>query len=216
MMRGWPDEPFDLDASNLTSIGEGLDDLEESAELVVHFPTGEPEEVLIVGWREQEWYHFIDPTEWRLTALLGTTYTAPGAYFIWTDLYPDAARGDVDGENGPCGLDRSDIESYISDYDGADGIFDGAVTLDAFAENFDVFDVGHDGVVDGFDILLVSPPGDVNDDDDVDLEDLAIWQQCQGLQPGAPPCWLTDVDRDGDTDYHDLNWFVAAFSGPQP
>jgi hypothetical protein len=209
-------EPHDSDTSNHTSIAEALDDLVQSADLTHIFPSGDPEEVLIIDWHDREWSEFLDPRDWRITALLGTSYTAPGVFFIWTDIYPNVERGDIDGESGACAVDRSRIESFISDHDADDGTVDGTVTLANFAADFDVMDVSYDGVVDDLDILMVSPPGDLDVDDDVDMIDVAGFQACQNLVSGPLECDLSDINRDLHSDFADVCWLFSTISGPAP
>ena len=80
-----------------------------------------------------------------------------------------------------------------------------------------MFDINHNGVVDELDMLLVSVPGDLDDDADVDLADFASFQKCfAGTEtPFDPlPCGLADLDTDGDVDVEDAQRFEAVMTGP--
>ena len=211
-----PTQPNNSDASDQTSIEEALEDLVLSADLLQMFPSGLPEEVLILGWSSESPSSFLKPRDWRVTALLGMTYTVPGYDFVWTDVLPDVTRGDVNGENGATIDDRSVVGSYISDNDALDGMVDGQVTLGAFAADFRVFDINYDGVVDSFDVSLAAPAGNTDNDEDVDLVDYAAWQRCLGQAGGGLPCAMTDINGDGQTDSTDFAWFDETFTGPLP
>jgi len=60
-------------------------------------------------------------------------------------------------------------------------------------------------------------PGDVDFDGDVDLGDLAAWEECvTGPDSGPPPggCAPLDLDVDGDVDLRDFAEFTMAFDLP--
>lgn len=206
-------EPNDSDASNLTSVEEGLEDLIFSAGLVKLFPTGDPTEVLITGWDARDASDYTEPDDWRLTALLGTSYTSPGGFFVWTDIYPNVDRGEIDNNGADTESDFNQIQNYINAFDLLDGQHDGAVTLSNFAENFDLFDISYDGVVDQLDVLLAYPIGDVDTDDDVDMHDFYEFQKCPGVIAGSQVCTLSDINGNSVTDSDDYLWMLAAFSG---
>ncbi|NOX59852.1 MAG: hypothetical protein GXP29_13485 [Planctomycetes bacterium] len=214
-MRSEVVQPNNNDPSDQASIDEAFDDLAISASIVNMFPTGEPDEVLILGWASNTPGEDLDPTTWRLTALLGTSYTVSGAGFVWTDMYPNALRGNVNGENGVNLDDQSQIVGYISDHDLDDGSLDGQVIVAQFASGFSVFDVNHDGVVDGLDTALLSVEGDLDLDGDVDLADMGIMQRCHGSTGVTTvPCALADLDANGDVDLSDYRRFSAFVAGP--
>lgn len=212
--HGMPTDPMNHDPSDQASVNEALRDLVISAEVVEMFPTGLPEEVLILSWDDKTPGQFLDATQWRMTALLGSAYTNLGGYFVWTDIYPNPIRGDVNAENGASDDDEQEIAGEISDHDGDDGIFDGRVVLDNFAAEFSVFDVNHDGAIGPDDILLVSTVGDGDDDGDVDLSDFAQFQQCFGDIERSGECPLFDLNSDLSVDQGDAPWFLNILTGP--
>jgi PKD repeat protein len=68
--------------------------------------------------------------------------------------------------------------------------------------------------------INVEPPsatkGDIDGDEDVDLDDYAVFQACltgPGGDITAPPCDLADLDVDGDVDEADFGEFKACLNG---
>ena len=220
-MWGEPPEPPNGDPSDQFSVFEALKDLVDSAIFLDWYPTGLPEEDIITEWQNKEPEDYLLPSAWGISALLGTSYTVAdqgGEYFVWTDAYPDGIRGDVNGDAEADEQDRQLIEQFIADEDANDGTVDGRAELAGFAFGFSVFDVNHGGVVDELDDWLVSPPGDMDDDADIDLVDFASLQRCfSGAgSPYAPlACGLGDLDADNDVDEMDADWFGTAMAGPE-
>ncbi|MEK6797804.1 MAG: hypothetical protein AABZ12_02435, partial [Planctomycetota bacterium] len=101
-MRNQPEQPDDADPSNQASVEEALADLHESAEFAILYPSGQPEELLILGWADKEPDEFLRPKDWSLTAIVGTSAEQPDptevVAFIWTDAYPGVETGDVNGD----------------------------------------------------------------------------------------------------------------------
>jgi len=64
--------------------------------------------------------------------------------------------------------------------------------------------------------VCVGVCGDANLDSDIDLNDFAVFQQCNTGQGGGtlPGCDVFDFDRDFDVDMLDWARFQAAFTGP--
>lgn len=221
LMTGAAPEPINGDPSDQACVLEALTDLRDSAIFVNQFPTGLPEEEIITGWSGKVPDEYLEPDDWDVTAILGTSYTAPlpeGEYFVWTDVYPDIDRGDVNGDSEADSVDRDLIDQYITAQDGSDGQVDGQVVLAGFAMDFSVFDINHDGIVDSMDVSLVSHVGDQDNDDDVDLRDLAELQNCfsgQGVPWSGSDCHLSDLDADQDVDLVDSRRLQAALSGPE-
>ena len=162
-MTGALPEDLDLDPENQASVLEALDDLYASAEFFEMFPTGLPEQALIDGWADRDPNEYLKPSDWEMTALLGTSYSQPdpsGLYFVWTDVYPDAVVGDFDGDGDVTELDEAAMDDFIIAYDASDGTVDGSVVVIGFGENFSIYDLNYDGVVDHEDVTLIED-GDV-------------------------------------------------------
>lgn len=219
-MWGQPVQPPNSDSSDQFSVHEALLDLHWSAEFIDEFPTGLPEEAIILEWKDKDPGAHLDPDDWRLSALLGTSYTAPPTtteYFVWSDTLPNCRRGDVNGDGDADPGDRNAIQGYIDLHDADDGLVDGRVVLATHPVAFTVFDVDHSGIVDTLDVALVSTPLDLDDDDDVDLADFAAFQACaqdSATPHGGLPCGLSDIDLDGDVDTEDWRRLTISWTGP--
>lgn len=218
-------QPNNHDPTDQASLFEAFDDLVVSAELLENIPSGKPEELLIIDWAGRNPEYAITPVNWRFTALFGTSYASSrsgNAFFVWTDTFPNATRGEVDGEDGSSTNDdpeeaddgdRDEIAEYIEQHDADDGIVDGMVIMVDFARNFSVYDINYDGVVDNVDILLVSAAGDCDGDGDVDLADFACLQNSftgESEKCKSDMCHLSDLDTDNDVDLRDLVRFLRA------
>ncbi len=220
LMHGEVPQAMNHDPTDHASVLEALNDLMVSAVILDSIPSGDSEEEIIIGWKDKTPADYLVPAEWRVTALLGSSYTAPnplGEFFVWTDIFPNVTRGDVNGEDGNNNDDREEIDEHIEEHDGDDGVVDGAVTISGFADDFSVYDVSHDGVVNSLDVLLVSEPGDQDADGDVDLADFQRLQWCftgSGVPYELPDCVLADLDGDGDVDVEDVKRFELAETGP--
>jgi len=153
-IAGQPPEPLNHDPTDQASVLEALNDLVISALFLDTFPTGLPEEEIIIRWKDKNPLDSLDPSDWDATVLLGTSYDvseAPGPFFLWTDAYPNVLTGDINGDNLLYDDDEQVID-YVEANDAADGVVDGSVTVPSFAAGFTVFDVNYDGVVDAVDI----------------------------------------------------------------
>ena len=216
LMRGQPPQPTNHDPTDHASVLEALEDLQLSAFFLPIFPTDLPEEAIIMNWAEREPADYLDPSLWRATVVLGSSYTEAspaGVFFVWSDIYPDVVSGDVDGSGAFDGRDRQAIAQYIAMHDSDDGEIDGVVTIPQFAADFSIFDIHHDGVVDAFDLVPAVLSGDGDGDGDVDLRDFALLQSCFGAGVAAT-CRALDLNRDLIIDLDDLVEFQARFTGP--
>jgi len=219
LMREEDPEPLNRDPTDQASVLEALEDLQLSALFLEFFPTGRPEEDIIMGWAERDPADYLDPTEWSVTALLGTSYTQPhpaGVFFVWTDAYPNVIRGDVDGSGGWSGRDAELIAEHIESHDGADGIMDGEVKILDFATGFSIYDMNYDGVVDELDAAWSGTRGDTDHDGDVDIADFASLQACfeSGARAGQPFCTAIDLTDDDRVDLLDHGLFAGLLTGP--
>ncbi len=218
MMVGAAPERLDFNTSNQSSILEALFVLNLSAQFVTYCPTGMPGEDLILGWFGQSPWDYLAPTAWRVTALLGTcsdTADPGGLHYVWTDVYPDVVRGDIDG-NGLAGNDdRQTILDYIYSADTCPGEPCGEIIITGFAEDFSLYDINQNGVINGIDVMLVSEPGDGDLDGDVDLADFARLQTCFSddlVESEAPVCALFDLDTDQAVTLEDAGRWTVEFT----
>ena len=212
-------EPLNQRPTDQASVLEALEDLRLSALFLEMFPTGLPEEDIIMGWAAGDPTDSLDPTEWSVTALLGTSYTQPhpgGVFFVWTDVYPNVIPGDVDGSGGWTGRDSELVAQHIDAHDGADGEMDGKVKILDFASGFSVYDMNYDGVVDGLDVAWSGRRGDADHDGDVDIADFASLQACfeAGARAAQPACTAIDLTHDDRVDLSDHGVFTGLLTGP--
>jgi hypothetical protein len=212
-------EPNNFNPADQFSVHEALNDLQISA-LLLDDGALQPGEQLIAGWINQTPDDYLDPGDWHVNALLGTSYTQPhpsADYFVWTDVFPNPLRGDVNGNSTSNITDQAQIRAFVDTFDAQDGQVDHRVVLPDFASNFSVYDTNHDGEVDTLDELLVSLAGDSNTDEDVDLRDLAQLQLCSSNpdELDLPPCAVLDLDTDGDVDPQDWARFSVHLTGPR-
>jgi hypothetical protein len=225
-MRGDAEtEPADGDSSNQNSLSEAMEDLVFSAANAPVSWRNNPAFSLIAPWQFAQPAEFLDPANWKVTALVATAYTAAGqdALFVWTDLAPDVRAGDFNGDGVVNGDDLVLFDAFLAAADGcitldADGVVNGRVELLDFGRNFSVFDVNYDGVVDSADRPVLLPAcADFDADADVDLADFARLQSCfNGPNRPArqPDCSGADLDADGDVDLADFGLFQGCFNGP--
>jgi len=212
---GTPVQPANYNVVDHTSIKEGMLDIMHSVSVR---PLGGPVGTISNGWAQKNVSDHLDPTQWRITAIFGGTYSEPGVgRYIYSSVGFDMIPGDVNGDGA---VDESDallIQSVIDALDGtaadSSGVANGAVHLVDFADNFCVYDVNGDGVVDDADIDAVfSPiPGDLNGDGIVGSQDLGILLGSWGVCPSAPSSCPADINGDGVVNSQDLaillgNW----------
>ncbi|MBU0717711.1 MAG: hypothetical protein KJ749_05630, partial [Planctomycetes bacterium] len=218
LMRSEPPEPSNQDPTDQASILEALEDLQMSASFLEVFPTDLPEEDIIIDWAGRDPASYLDPTEWSVTVLLGTSYTQPdpaGVFYVWTDVYPNVVRGDTNGSGAWTEIDAQLITQYIALNDYTDGVLDGMVTILGFASDFSLYDINHDGVVDNLDVTGFFRDGDSDRDGDVDLVDVAAFQRCFYLaDPSGTFCTAMDFRGDGQVDRGDFRRFVGSLTGP--
>jgi len=224
-------EPLDGDAANQNSVVEALDDLVFSSANAPPIWRDDPAFALIAPWGGLEPVpannsaaQFLDPLRWRITVLVGGSYTAPGndAQFVWSDVLPDVLPGDFNGDGGIDWRDRWLLERFILGNDGAaekdnDGQVNCVVSLTSFGPNFSVFDVNYDGRVESSDLSAPTQinrvPGDLDGDSDVDQIDFGMLQVCLGA-PVTKTCTEADLDLDRDVDAEDLAIQEMCASGP--
>lgn len=208
MLTGQPEQSINLSLFDHTSLAEALCDIIESAE----FGSG-PVKELIDQWRNKDFADFLDPKEWRITALVGTSYITPqpDARYVWTDTGFGEALGDVDGDSAAGVLDQDAVAAFIQAEDGGlhdcDAVIDGVVSLCDFSRNFSIFDFNNDGFVDSCDQWTLGRGADVNRDGLLDFFDVVTflgWFSSQ--DPRA------DLTNDGLFAFFDVLEFLQRFS----
>jgi hypothetical protein len=219
LMRGEPAQSNNEDPTDQSSVMEALEDLQTSAIFLPLIGTGIPEEEIIRGWARHIPAQHLDPGRWTMTAILGSSYTAPSpndTYFLWTDVCPNVVMGDSDGSGVYDVEDRQLIADHVARHDAVDGVRDGVVTIQSFAADFSVYDVNYDGRVDTLDFLPETPDGDADGDGDRDLFDFAVLQRCFGPEAELSPlCYPIDIIRNFIIDLADVVEFNRRLEGPR-
>jgi len=208
MITGEPVQPVNYDVSDHTSVKEAMHDVIHSVSLR---PLSGPAGTLSNAWASKEIGDHLDPTQWRMTAIFGGTYSAPGiGRYIYSSIGFDTIPGDVNGDGVVDETDAAIIQGIVALHDG--GALDsgpggdGAVHLYDFASNFSVYDVNGDGVIDDADIQAVTPPipGDLNGDGFVNSQDLGILLGSWGVCPPQASSCPADINGDGVVNAQDL------------
>lgn len=220
-----PPQSYDFDAGNHMSVAEGLRDLQLSAENADARTRNDSEFPIIEQWDtnefpgRQNFTAFLDPSHWRVNAVLGTGYPdLPDrdlAVLVWTDAFPNPLVGDVNGDGHYTLADRTAVENYIVLNDGnskdADDTVNGEVLIDGFASGFALFDINYDGRVNSVDAALTQPRlGDLNRDGNVDADDFEILGQILGSDRSDgrfDP--LADLDNNDRINAVDFGLFAA-------
>ncbi len=202
--------------TNQNSVHEALDDLTFSTRNALPDWRNDPNFPIIAGWEFEDPDDAMDPEQWRVTLLVGTSYTTfeNDALFVWTDHFPNIQSGDFDGDGHIDTDDNEQCRQFINDFDGdedvdCDAQIDGGITLCEFGHNFSIYDINYDGFVNHADCACI--------DCNVDLNDFALFQQCYTGEDGGPiqdPCENMDFDTDDDVDMADYIIFFASFAGP--
>ena len=216
MLQGGSVEPWDFSLENHHSLEEAIEDIIDTAN-----GGGGPildSRVLAMtqNWNGDTAQDYLDPTQWEITALFGTTYTTLGsALFVWADTGFNAKFGDFDSDDTVGAVDLDAMTSTLATLDGtpkdADGVVNEVVVLPNFARNFNVFDMDYDGRIDGDDVNLhqsIAPPGDLNGDGVVDGADLGLLLGAWGSTTNA----AADLSDDGVVDGADLGLLLGSWT----
>ncbi|MBK8267178.1 MAG: hypothetical protein IPK83_02265 [Planctomycetes bacterium] len=180
-MQNNPPQSDDGCEDNQNSITEALTDLRWSAINASPWDMAQPEFQLIAGWSSHVVANYLDPTQWRITCLLGTAYSVQQSgsdRFIWTDIWPNVVPGDFDGDGLVDAADETLLSGYVAARDGDpsydnDATVNGIVACNGFSRYFMLYDVNYDGVIDSDDLPIGPILGDMDISNMVDFEDVA-------------------------------------------
>lgn len=212
LLTGQPVQGVDNSLDNHTSLEEALADLADNAAVAAgNLRT------LWREWEDQNPSDFLVPGEWKVTALIGTTYAAPevDARFVWTDVGFDLVRGDVNGDGLTESSDRAAVNAFIAQNDGGvwdcDGVVDGRVTLCDFSNNFCLYDFDFNGVIDACDASTLGHGSDLNADGMINFFDVSVFLQAfSAHNPTA------DWNADGMFNFFDVSAYLQVFSAGCP
>ena len=154
-MEGEEVEPDDGDASNQSSVLEGLNDLVFGVENPLTSWLSDPDFAIIQHWGARNPAEFLDPQSWKVVALVGMSYSSQdpdGALLAWTDMLPNVRRHDFNADHRVDQRDALLFDQFLAASDGvagidADGLVNGQVRIVNFGPNFSLFDVNYDGLV---------------------------------------------------------------------
>ena len=169
--------PLDFRANNAWSITEGVSDLLVSATR----GSGQAA-VLIEDWEGRDIEDSLEPVEWSVTALLGTSYTSQfvDGLFVWTDVGFFLETGDFDGDSFAGPLDQAELRNWVYDNDGGsldgDGVKNGVVLVDDAPYDFSIFDIDADGRVRHEDLAAYGPRADLDGDGSLTVFDFLTFQ----------------------------------------
>jgi hypothetical protein len=219
LLAGAPAEPKDLCVSNQTSVEEAIDDVIEGVWPGLTYPSW----TMCQQWSEQPASIALDPDEWRVQGLVGTSYSSEkpsGALYVWTDAIGSQRFADFNGDGVRTASDRALFDSAIALIDGtpqdADGQANGVVVLPNFAYNFSVYDLNSDGRIDSADRLLIPimNPGDANSDCAVNFSDITSILANYGATFGASTSQGPgDANGDHVVNFMDITAVLANWGG---
>lgn len=217
LLRNEPEQAMDLDVSNHNSVAEAMDDVIAGSFKALSGPTV----ALVAPLQSQTPTAFIDPSRWRATALVGTTYAAPdpsGALYVWTDALGHHLQGDFNADGLITPADAELAFAWLAAHDGgpddADGVVNGVFQIRNFGPNFCVYDTNGDGQVtaDDFPPSASFLDGDADHNCAVDFADLACvlthWSKVYPISIRDPQ---GDANHDRAVDFDDLTAVLAAW-----
>lgn len=212
-LAGQAAQPVNYSALDQVSVQEGLQDLIDYAD--THTLSG-PTAVLADRWRGRNVQQSLDPTDWEITALVGTAFEQPtDGLYIWTDTGFETA-GDVEGDGIADAEDRGKVQAFLDANDG--GPFDldgrefenGSVGVGNSGPNFCLYDVDGDGIVNLLDVRLYCV-GDFNRDGLFNVVDFTMFGAAYAA--GSP---RADIDGNGLLNLNDFVSFGNAFAAGCP
>ncbi|MBX3358950.1 MAG: hypothetical protein KF745_11050 [Phycisphaeraceae bacterium] len=224
MVTGQPVQPIDtvIDTPtggipNHSSIQEALEDVIQGALGNNGGPLSGPTFVLTDRWRNEQAIDQLNYTQWRASAIVGTTYAFSGdAIYVWTDVGFEQVRGDMNSDGQANLLDRDAVSACIAQYDGgwsdADGVVNGSVRIPDFAYSFSHCDINGDGLIDAADVAFFGTfcAGDWDRSGSTTPVDIAAFIQAWVADVIANTT-VTDLSENGSAGPEDIAAFVQAW-----
>ncbi|MCA9279254.1 MAG: hypothetical protein H6815_08130 [Phycisphaeraceae bacterium] len=142
--------PMNTNVSDASSIAEGLQNIIDAANAgSLPYPVSY---TFCDDWEGRNINDYMDPTDWAVTALVGTAFAAPDVkQFVWTDTGFNEVFADVNGDGIITPYDKLAIQNFVYAKDGtgfdADGSKNGRVTLANPGPEFVLYDLDSNGSV---------------------------------------------------------------------
>jgi len=215
-LKGQSTQGNDFNVANQTSVDECLSEIRFAAQNNSDGPN--TPYALLKDWSDSnhsDFADFLDPTRWRIKAIVGTSYSAQqtGANYVWTDVGPDFEFGDCNFDGFTNAGDLAVLRQAVAQSDGgtadADGAANGQFSLASFGENFALYDFDYNGFINAldFDLYGTRQKGDVNFDGVLNAVDQALVGNMLGSQSGqALYNPAGDFNADGKVDGADQRW----------
>lgn len=219
LLTGQAVQPMDLNVANHTSVAEAIQDVIDGA-IAGGLPV--PTHTITNRWANKDVEDAIRVDQWRISALLGTSYLNPQlTLFVWTDVAGESLKSDFDASGIVAAPDIADWTTFVAGQDGSlndcDGVVNGSVQLCGPGTDWSLYDLNYDGFLNGADAALITPscPGDTNADLRVDFADLN--NVLSGFGQQGPPAFAPgDLNADGRVDFFDLNQVLSSFGAVCP
>ncbi len=232
-LTGEPEEPIDYEIGPFShhSVIEAVQDLIDHAGGL----NGEVE-VLTERWEHKKAEDALEPSEWDVTALFGTSYAKQeDGLYVWTDVGFDVRPCDLNADERVNGQDVREYEDALAALDGtscdADGRVDGRVVVPGCGPNFSLFDLDGNSVIEFEDRGLFCrgdltgssnsgdgsygvPDGDVDGDDffyyldQFSSDSLAEADMTGSSDPDSSEYGLPDLIIDSNDFFYYLDMFV--------
>jgi hypothetical protein len=200
--------------SDQNSIEEALQDVIDYVSL---FTPPWPTSVLAQPWAGRNVRDYLDPTQWRMTALVGTaSATQVDSPYIWTDTGFGEVVGDLDNDGVADSRDRAELVHQIIMEDAgvrdAEGryIDNGQVQIRDFGANFCVYDLNNDGLINDADVNWYCT-ADFDRDGRLSVNDFSVFINAfVSRNPRA------DLNHSGSFEINDILLFGNAFAAGCP
>lgn len=209
LLANQPEQSIDLLVSNHTSVIEALQDIIDGANIGGFSGPGWE---LVSRWRGRDVEDYLDPSDWRLTGLVGLPYVnASEGLYAWTDTAGDEERfGDCNYDGFVDETDESMLrdEVYANDGTGddSDSTLNGAWVLVNPGYNFSIYDLNGDMIVDRYDIAELRALGDFDFNGTVNTQDFLAF--LNSWVAGSP---TADFDMNQTVNTQDFLAFLNAW-----
>jgi hypothetical protein len=213
-LAGQPAQPVNYDVSDQTSVQEAIQDVIDAAETL---PLSGPVWTLAHRWQGRNVQAVLDPTQWSITALVGTaSSTIVDSPYIWTDTGFNEVAGDLSGDGVADSTDRLIVRQQIILLDARErdaegpGLDNGQVRIINFGRNFCLYDITGDGLINDADLNWFCT-ADFDGDGRLSVNDFGAF-----LNAFASKNPRADLNHNGTFEITDIIAFGNAFAAGCP